>query len=63
MDDKNNKGKQDCIRINVNEVYELQYWKRELNVSAEELCKAVQAVGVMVDDVRNELNKKVLWKG
>lgn len=62
MDDKDNIGKQDRIRINVNEVYELQYWKRELNVTAGELCKAIQAVGVMADDVRNELNKRLLCK-
>jgi len=62
MDNKDIKGKQDRIRINVNEVYELQYWKHELNATTEELCKAVETVGVMVEDVRNELNKRILCK-
>ncbi len=58
MDDLTKRNKQDSIRINVHEVHELQYWKRELNVSADELCKAVEKVGVMVEDVREELNKQ-----
>ena len=58
MDDLTKRNKQDSIRINVHEVHELQYWKRELNVSADELCKAVEKVGVMVEDVREELIKQ-----
>lgn len=51
-DDKSKKGPRDASRINVNEEYELQYWTKELNVSPEELKKAVQQVGPMVADVK-----------
>ncbi|RYE23895.1 MAG: DUF3606 domain-containing protein [Sphingobacteriales bacterium] len=57
MDDLTKLNKQDSIRINVHEIHELQYWRKELNVSATELCNAVQKVGVMVDDVREELKR------
>ena len=57
MDDLTKQTQQDSIRINIHEIHELQYWKRELNVTATELCNAIQKVGVMADDVRKELKR------
>ena len=61
MENINKTAIQDCDKINVNEVHELQYWKKELKLTAEELCQLVQKVGVRIDDVLNELNKQP-WK-
>jgi hypothetical protein len=36
-DDKSNRGPADRARINVNEVYELAYWSKELGVSTAQL--------------------------
>jgi hypothetical protein len=57
-DDKTKRSAQDRSRINVNEKYELEYWKKKFGVSEEELRKAVQRVGPSVDAVERELNKK-----
>lgn len=56
-DDLNNRGGQDRLRINVHEEHEVRYWTQELGVSREQLEQAVQAVGVMVIDVRKHLAK------
>lgn len=55
-DDKTRRGPQDAKRINVQENYEVRYWSTALGVSPDKLKKTVQKVGVMVDDVRRELN-------
>ena len=44
-DDKSKRGKQARIRISTGEAYELQYWKRELGVSGQQVVGAVRAVG------------------
>ncbi|MDO9359113.1 MAG: DUF3606 domain-containing protein [Polaromonas sp.] len=54
-DDKNNRGPADRSRINVNEEYELSYWKTRLNCSADELRAAVKAAGPSVDAVEKYL--------
>jgi hypothetical protein len=56
-DDKSKTGKQDDIRINVNQDHEVTYWTKELGVSAEKLKAAVAAVGPMVKDVKKYLGK------
>lgn len=56
-DDKKNTGSPDRDRINVNEDYELQYWTKELGVSADELRDAVKAVGTTAGAVRRHLGK------
>jgi hypothetical protein len=56
-DDLKNRGGQDRLRINVNEEHEVRYWTQELGVSKEELERAIQAVGVMAEDVRKHLVK------
>jgi hypothetical protein len=57
MDDKKNTGSPDRDRINLQEDYEVQYWTKTLGVSAEELRKAVEAVGSTADAVRRHLGK------
>lgn len=57
MDDKKNTGSPDRDRINLQEDYEVQYWTKALGVSAEELRKAVEAVGSTADAVRRHLGK------
>lgn len=55
-DDKTKRGPQDAMRINVREDYEVRYWSSTFGVSPDKLKKAVEKVGVMVDDVRRELS-------
>jgi hypothetical protein len=57
-DDKSKKGRQDRSRINMNERYEVQYWKNKFGVSEDELRAAVDRVGSSVKDVERELKKK-----
>ena len=56
-DDTTNRGSADRARININENHEVTYWTKALGVSAEELRKAVEAVGPMADAVRKHLGK------
>ena len=58
MDDTSKRNSPDNKRINVNEEHEVRYWTAALNVSPEELKKAVQAVGTMADDVREYFGKR-----
>lgn len=44
-DDKNKKGYQDKSKINTKEKYEMDYWKKELNVSSQQITGAVKAIG------------------
>ena len=56
-DDKHNAGKQDRLRINVHEDYELRDWSKKLGVTPEELKAAVGKVGPIAEDVRAFLKK------
>lgn len=56
-DDKSKTGKQDDIRINVNQVHEVTYWTKTLEVTEAKLREAVDAVGPMVKDVKKYLGK------
>ena len=56
-DDRNNPGRPDRDRINLNEDYEVRYWTEALGVSEQELRDAVQAVGSTADAVRRHLGK------
>jgi len=51
-------GQQDRSRINVHEEHEVRYWTEALGVSREALEKAVAAVGVSADKVREHLKSK-----
>lgn len=57
MDDKTKTGKADDSRININEAYEVQYWSKKFNVTADRLKEAVKAVGSSVRDVEKHLSK------
>lgn len=56
-DDPKKAGKADRDRININQTYEVQDWSIALNVTPQQLKKAVQAVGPMVEDVKRHLGK------
>lgn len=56
-DDKSKRGPADRSRINVNEPYELEYWTKELGVSATKLKELVAKHGVMVSAIRKVLGK------
>ncbi|HYE32157.1 MAG TPA: DUF3606 domain-containing protein [Methylomirabilota bacterium] len=56
-DDKLKTGKQDDIRINVNQEHELRDWSKKLGVTADELRDAVKKAGPLVADVRKQLKK------
>jgi hypothetical protein len=58
MDDPKKRNSPDSKRINVNEEHEVRYWTSALNVTPDELRKAVQAAGTMANDVREYLGKK-----
>jgi uncharacterized protein DUF3606 len=47
---------QDASRINVNEVYELEYWSKTLGVSKEKLKATVKKAGVSAEAVRKALS-------
>ncbi|HLA53589.1 MAG TPA: DUF3606 domain-containing protein [Flavitalea sp.] len=51
-DDLSNTGKQDDIRINVNQPWELRDWSQKLGCTEAKLKEAVKAVGPMVKDVK-----------
>ena len=57
-DNKAVRGGQDARRINVNQEHEVRYWTEALSVSADELKKAVAAVGDRADDVRRHLKRE-----
>jgi hypothetical protein len=44
-DNKNDRGKQDRTRINMNEDYEIQYWTKKWNISPQQLRGAGRATG------------------
>lgn len=46
-------------RINLSKQYDLNYWKKELGVSASGLKKAVEEVGTKASDVVEHLKKPV----
>jgi hypothetical protein len=56
-DDKNKTGRQDRLRINVNEDYELRDWAKKYGVTPEQVKAAVSKVGVMAADVEKELKR------
>jgi predicted RNase H-like HicB family nuclease len=46
---------QDASRINVHELYELEYWSKKFGVTTDQLKAAVSKVGVSVAAVEDEL--------
>lgn len=56
-DNKSNRGPADRARINVHEAYEVEYWTKELGISADKLRELVTKHGVMAADIRRALGK------
>ncbi|MCX7318439.1 MAG: DUF3606 domain-containing protein [Alcaligenaceae bacterium] len=56
MDNLQNRGQPDRSKINMHEAHEVSYWTKHLNVSKEELQKAVDKVGNSASAVRKQLN-------
>lgn len=54
-------GPADRVRIDVDAPAELRYWVRELGRPAAQLKAAVQAVGPLVSDVREYLQRRALY--
>lgn len=54
-DDLSNPGPEDGKRISLTEAHEVAYWTKALNITEEQLRKAVAAAGHMAKDVRNYL--------
>ena len=57
MDDLKRKGAADRSKINIHEVWEVEYWTRELGASKDELQRVVDKVGNSVAAVRKELGR------
>jgi hypothetical protein len=55
-DDLKNKGRQDDIRINVSQDWEVRYWVRKLKTTEVKLKQAVKVVGNLATDVREYLS-------
>jgi len=56
-DDLNKRESQDLSSINLNEIWELEFWMKKLKVTKEKLKEAVKAVGTSVAAVRKYLQK------
>lgn len=57
VDDLKNRGQQDRSKINMHEEHEVKYWTRQLDVSKDELAKAVDKVGNSAAAVRKQIGK------
>jgi predicted RNA-binding protein YlqC (UPF0109 family) len=56
-DDPINRGQPDRSKINMSEDYEVRYWIKHLNVTAEELRRVIEKVGNSAAAVRKELGQ------
>lgn len=57
MDDLKNRGQQDRSKINMHEEHEVKYWTKQLQVSKDDLQKAVGKVGNSAAAVRKQLGQ------
>ncbi len=57
-DNKNDVGKRDRQRIDISEPYELEYWKKRLGITTEQLKQVIEKVGPMTKDVEAFLANK-----
>ena len=57
-DNKSDTGKRDRERIDVSEPYELEYWKKRLGITTEQLKQVIQKVGPMTEDVEAFLSRE-----
>ena len=56
-DNLTKKEPQDGSKVNVHEVWELEYWCKKFGVTAQQLKDAVAAVGTSVQKVKQHLGK------
>lgn len=56
-DDLKKKQPEDPSKININQVWEVNYWCNKFGVTETTLKQAVKAVGPMVKDVKKYLGK------
>ena len=54
-DNKNDKGKNERSRIDISEPYELEYWKKRLGITTDQLKEVIEKVGPMSKDVESYL--------
>jgi hypothetical protein len=47
------------IRINVDEIYELRHWAKQLGVSIDQLRTAIEQVGPLIDAIRQHLKDEM----
>jgi hypothetical protein len=47
----------DCPRINIRELWDLQYWSDRWNVPRQQVVEAIRRVGDQVHDVAQALGK------
>jgi len=57
-DDKSNRGKQDRMRINISEDFEVRYWSKELGITPDQLKEMVQQLGPSAATVRQAVKRK-----
>jgi hypothetical protein len=57
MDDLKKKGQQDRSKINLQEEHEVKFWTKQLDVSKDELLRAVDKVGNGAAAVRKQLGQ------
>ena len=57
-DDLKKRAPQDRSRINTSEDWEVQYWTKELGVSAADLKRLVQMHGSSAEKIRQVVGKK-----
>lgn len=58
MDSLKKRGQPDRSKIAMSEAHEVRYWTKHLDVSQDELARAVDKVGNAAAAVRKELGKQ-----
>jgi Protein of unknown function (DUF3606) len=58
VDNTKKRGTPDRSKVDVNQAYELQYWKKMFGVSGQQLAAAVRRVGPKVKDVAALADKR-----
>jgi len=55
MEDVRFLGRHDASTVDLNDVKEVEYWKKRFSITEEQLREVVARVGVKVEDVMKEL--------
>jgi hypothetical protein len=62
-DDKSKRGKQDRMRINIHEDFEVRYWSKELGITPDQLKELVQQLGASAETIRQAVKRKTKSAG